>query len=253
MNVNPYAPPKAQEPSAARPGAYAGTAQPWEIGEVLRAAFDGTKANWVVLVFTQLLAFVVGEALALGQRYLPFMPKDEWILDAYRTRSLSVIATGCAGMLVGSVVHAYFQVGLLRISLGVARGERVSFGALFGGLDRFVPVLVAYLVALLGLSLGFVLLVVPGVIVSVALTFASYFIVDQEMGPIEGVVASWHLTEGQRGQVFLLLFAEGLLLVGALLCCGLPFFFAVPACTLATTIVYLRMTGGGRVGAARGV
>jgi hypothetical protein len=246
MNVNPYAPPQAQEPTAARPGAFAATSQPWEIGEVLNTAFEGLKANWVVLVFTQLLAFVIGEALVLGQRYLPFMPKDSWVLDAYRSFSLPVVAVGCAGMLVGSMIHAYFQVGLLRLSLGVARGQRVSFGMLFGGIDRFVPMFVAYLATLLGMSIGLVLLVVPGIILAVGLTFSSYFIIDQEMGPIEGILASWHVTEGQRGQVFLLVCAEGLVLSGALLLCVLPFFVAVPTCTLATTIVYLRMTRGGR-------
>jgi len=59
MNYNPYAPPQAAPPPAGGAMVYAGAQQPWEIGEVLSAAFEAFKPNWVVLVFSYIVMIIM--------------------------------------------------------------------------------------------------------------------------------------------------------------------------------------------------
>jgi len=58
--------------------------------------------------------------------------------------------------------------------------------------------------------IGFVLLIVPGIIAAVGLGFAPYFVIDRNRGPIDALNESWQLTKGYKGQLFLF----GLALIG---------------------------------------
>ncbi len=65
--------------------------------------------------------------------------------------------------------------------------------------------------------LGLLLLVVPGIIAAVGLGFAPYLVVDRGKGPIEALKESWRLTEGHKGQLFLLALAlTGINILGLL-------------------------------------
>ncbi|MGE5540822.1 MAG: DUF975 family protein [Bacillota bacterium] len=85
---------------------------------------------------------------------------------------------------------------------------------------------------------GYVLLIVPGVIVSLMLTFTSQLVIDRGLGPIEALKESAAMTRGNRWRLFLLVLALlGLNLLGALaLLLGL--FVTVPMSLLAFTHAY---------------
>ena len=58
--------------------------------------------------------------------------------------------------------------------------------------------------------IGFVLLIVPGIILAIGWQFAPYLVVEQGAGPIDALKRSWELTRGNRWTLFLL----GLALIG---------------------------------------
>jgi hypothetical protein len=151
---------------------------------------------------------------------------------------------------MGLIVQSFFQVGAVRISLGVARGRQPQFGELFGGGDRFVPVLLALFLLFLGVGFGMVLLIVPGVILALGLMLTNYFIIDQEMGPIDALQASWRATDGQKLKLLAFAFVAFFIVLGGAVLCCLPMLGAIPLAQLALTIIYLRITGRG--GAAPG-
>ncbi len=51
---------------------------------------------------------------------------------------------------------------------------------------------------------GLVLLIVPGIIAALALIFATYLVIDRNLGPIEALKESMRLTKGHRWNLFLL-------------------------------------------------
>jgi len=238
MNYNPYAAPQAAPPPPPGGGAYAGSPQPWDIGEVVSAAFEAFKPNWVVLVLANFTALVIAQVVQ-------FVPRLPGVVGIIKIGSLPDTMLGLVGAVMGLVVQSFFQVGLIRISLGVARGRTPTFGELFGGGDRFVPVLVALFLLCIGVFLGLVLLVVPGVILALGLSLANYFIVDQEMGPIDALQESWRATDGQKAKLFALGFVAAFIILGAAAFCCLPVLAAIPLVQLAFTVVYLRITGRG--------
>ena len=236
MNYNPYAAPQAAPPPPPGAGAYTGSQQPWEIGEVLSAAFEGFKANWVVLVFSYLLSMVITAVV----EYAPRIPT---FVGVFRMGSGVDFALMGGGLLLGIVVMSFFWVGLYRIYLTVARGQQADFGLLFSGADRFLPMLLAHIILGLAVGLGMALLIAPGVILACGLCMTGLFIVDQGIGPIQALQASWEATTGHKVQLFLFFLVAGLILVAAEMCCCLPVFAAAPTIFVAMTIIYLRVTG----------
>lgn len=85
---------------------------------------------------------------------------------------------------------------------------------------------------------GFILLIVPGVIASVALLFAPYLIVDRKMWPIEAMKESARITRGHRWKLLgLVLVIAGLNILGVLaLFVGL--LVTIPVSMLALVHVY---------------
>lgn len=68
----------------------------------------------------------------------------------------------------------------------------------------------AELLAGIIIFIGFLLLVVPGIIAAIGLGFAPYSVIDRGKGPVEALKDSWNITKGHKGQLFLF----GLALLG---------------------------------------
>jgi hypothetical protein len=238
MNYNPYAAPQAAPPSPTGPAAYGSGPQPWDVGEVIQAAFEALKVNWVVLVFTYFTSFMITEVLA-------YAPRAPILLGLVRDGTTPAILISLSASLVAWVVSAFFNVGLIRIWLAVARGLPVDFSVLFGGADRFLPLLGTLFIMGFGIVIGMVFLFVPGVILALGLMLATFFVVDQGMSPVDALQASWKATDGQKGKLFGFSFVLGLIVMASAFCCFLPFFAALPTMMVAMSIIYLRLTGRG--------
>ncbi len=235
MNYNPYAPPQAP-PLGAPTGAPYGQAQPWTASEAISLAWAAFKIHGGVLILSYLLSTFVAAVAAQ-------LPGVLLLLGGASVASGTKIALQTTGALTGQVVSAFFQGGLIRIWLGVARGETPVFGTLFSGADRFLPLLVLNLLMMLAVGLGLVLLVVPGVILYLGLFASQFYVVDAGMGPVAAMKASWESTRGQKGEIFVLSLAgAGLGLIGVLMCC-VGTVVTLPIFVLSTAIAFTRLSG----------
>ncbi len=242
VNYNPYSPPTASQ-SAYAANAGTGQAQPWSSSEAVSLGWARFKDAWPVLVGSYfVMTLIVG---GLGQ-----VPAVLTVMKVVEPASSGYYLVLAASTVVSQCVGAFLQVGLLRVWLDAARGNPLSFGVLFSGGDRFLPMLGATILMLLAIGLGLVLLIVPGIIVSLGFFAAGFFVVDAEMGPIEALKASWAVTKGQKMNIFgLALAGVGLAIVGMLMCC-VGFFATLPIYGVASAIVFVRLTGRGVAQAA---
>jgi uncharacterized membrane protein len=142
-------------------------------------------------------------------------------------------------------IAAFVQAGLIDMALKVARGVRPSFADAFGGGRWFLRVFVVNLLTNLVTLIGLLLFVIPGIIVWVGLMLAPYFVVDQDLGPIESMTTSWEASKGQKGDLFLLFLLSILLVVIGFCALGVGLFVAMPVMNLATCVAYLSITGRG--------
>jgi uncharacterized membrane protein len=81
------------------------------------------------------------------------------------------------------------HVGLLRYTFKLARGQAPKFGEIFAG----GPILRVIGVALLitpPIVLGWFLVIVPGVMLSLGWFFATYLAIDRRMGVVDSIKAS---------------------------------------------------------------
>jgi hypothetical protein len=232
---NPYAAPQAAPPVAQGTSPY-GVPQPWGVGEVISLAWERFKQNWAVLVFSYVVMFVITEIVA----QVPAVLQGAGVLEP-GTAAFDVVRY--TDLVIGQLVGAFFQVGLTRIWLGSARGKSPSFGLLFTGGDRFIALFAMQLLMGIILILGFVALIVPGIILGLGLSLAQFYVVDVKMGPISAMKASWNATKGYKGDLFLLgLAGAGLGLLGMLMCL-VGLFATVPIYFVATAAAYTRMSG----------
>ncbi len=116
--------------------------------------------------------------------------------------------------LIYSPIYASSHLVFLR---GV-RGEKLSLWMLFEGFSKYLNVLLTTLLCGGMIVISLVFFIIPGIYVACRLVFVAYLVLDEDMGPIEAIEASWRLTKGQVLKVIGL----GLVNVPFALFIGLP-------------------------------
>jgi uncharacterized membrane protein len=151
------------------------------------------------------------------------------------------ILWGCS--ILSIAIQCVFQVGWIRIWVRAVRGEKPSLGDMFGALDRLGALLVATLIMSIAIHIGMLLCLIPGIMLACGLLLTPYYVVDAKMGPFAALQASWQATKGQKWDIlFFLIVVLGVLILG-LLALGIGIFVAMPIVGLATTVIYLRLSG----------
>lgn len=169
------------------------------IGAVLGRAFGVMKGN-PATVFG--IAFLVG---ALPQAVF-----------GYYVRSLVTIGdpdaqAGLVGVYLGFgfvflICSALTQSALVRASGAYLEGRSASIGeCLATGLAKVLPVIALSILMWLGLMVGFMLLVVPAVILGLMWSVAIPALVEDDAGVIEAFGRSRYLTKGSRWAILALL------------------------------------------------
>jgi hypothetical protein len=234
MSYDPYAAPQASAPPL--PRQVAGVPQPWDVDEVVTASFDTFKANWAVLVLVHFTGGVIASLPGL-------IPTFAVVTHAVARYSRQYWALEVPSMLAELVISTFFQVGYVRIWMTAVRGDTPRFEDLFGGAARF-PALLATTFLVLLTTLAFMgLLVVPGFIVGLGLSLSSFYVVDQDMRPIEAMRASWKATVGHKGKLFMLALLGFLIFVVGCCACCVGILAAFPIIGMATATIYLRLSG----------
>ncbi|MDR1922607.1 MAG: hypothetical protein LBS31_12835 [Candidatus Adiutrix sp.] len=94
--------------------------------------------------------------------------------------------------------------------------EEVTFGeSLSGGLSRLWPLCATSLLTSLGIGLGLILLVIPGLILACAWSLTIPACVVEELGPVDSIKRSAELTKGHRLTIVGAALPPGILLVAA--------------------------------------
>ncbi len=109
--------------------------------------------------------------------------------------------------------------GAFHAALHAARGEKVEISDLFAAFSRnYLNAVAANFLVGLIVAVGFILLIVPGIIFLCKLAFVPYLVVDKKMDAITAIKTSWNWTNGHAGTIFLMgLLAIPILILGVIL------------------------------------
>jgi uncharacterized membrane protein len=75
---------------------------------------------------------------------------------------------------------------------------------MFAAFKNYWNAVWSFLLVFVIVFVGFILLIVPGIIFACKLAFVPYLVVDRKMSVMKAIDESWHMTNGYAGKVFLL-------------------------------------------------
>ena len=83
------------------------------------------------------------------------------------------------------------------------RNEKIEVQEIFNGFKKnYLNIILANLLTFAIVGLGFVFLIVPGIILACRLSFVSLLVMDKNMEPVAAVEKSWEMTKGYGWTVF---------------------------------------------------
>ena len=178
--------------------------------------------------------FITLGVISLLMNIVPMIILSMIDKDATWLRLLIQLAVNAVSLIVG--------IGSLKLTLDVVDGRKPEISTLLSYTKYFWPTLGAGILVGLLVILGFILLIIPGIILGLGLQFYNYFVIDKDAGAVESLRMSWNATKGYK--LYLAWF--GLVLLGVnllgilLLIVGL--IWTVPTSMIATAYVYRKLS-----------
>lgn len=165
--------------------------------------------------------FEIGDAVSTGWKkfwpnILPMLvfALIVWLVNAIVQLPQNDDASGVTRFVfnvIGWVIGQLIAIGWIKLALDIVDGVRPSANAILERFSLFIPYVVAAVIFSVMVSLGLILLIVPGIILAIVFGFYGFHIIDtSEKNPIEALRRSAQITKGSRLQLFLL----GLVLIG---------------------------------------
>lgn len=140
--------------------------------------------------------------------------------------------------LLNNLVSAFFMGGIYRMAFNQVRGRAVSIGDLFSGVDVFVPLLIAAILMNIAMAIGFVLCVIPGLLLAACFMFTMPLIVDKSMGAVEAISLSFNTLKSQAFSALGFTLVIGLVIIAGMLACGIGIFVTLPIALVAIVLLY---------------
>jgi uncharacterized membrane protein len=139
----------------------------------------------------------------------------------------------------GIFVAGPIEYGTKWAFLKAVRNERVEIKDMFVVFQRnYWNVVVAKVVVSVIIVLGFVMLVIPGIIFACRLAFVPYLVVDQNMDVMEALRVSWDMTRGYGWQIFLIGLLAIPIVLGGLILFFVGVFVSIIWIGLAFAVMY---------------
>ncbi|HEY9717211.1 MAG TPA: hypothetical protein V6C69_07075 [Trichormus sp.] len=115
----------------------------------------------------------------------------------------ALIPLGIITCVAFAAVYNAIRVGWTRVMLKLARNEPCTFGEMTTALAWYLKFLATMMMIGLATFVGTLCFVVPGIYIGIRTAMAPFLVVDQNLGPIEALLASNKLVTGYAWQILL--------------------------------------------------
>lgn len=126
--------------------------------------------------------------------------------------------SGLFNVLYSFIVLIPVSYGASWVFLKAVRGEPFRASDIFFGFQRFGNVILAGVLMGVIIGLGFVFLVIPGIIFACKLAFVPYLVMDEKLEATEAIRRSWSMTRGHSGTIFLMGLTSFLIILLGIIC-----------------------------------
>lgn len=232
----PGAPPPPRPGSGGpAPGAMAGSAE-WDIGSLISRAWELTSGAKGVIwlgIGAMFMVFLLFALVAMGVTSLAVeMPvENEFTL------------VGFFFEMIDTVLTSVFTAGILLMGVKRARLEELAWTDIFAGFSRLISIFIAALLQVLLLTIGFMLLIVPGIYLMIGYSMTMVLIIDRGMGPWEALETSRKAIHPVWWKVFGLFLVSWLILGVSAIPFGIGLIWTLPFVTILTGVLYSILFG----------
>ncbi|HSC84014.1 MAG TPA: hypothetical protein VLC30_10400 [Pseudomonas sp.] len=260
ISQNPYAMPSSELQERAAPGQAPSIEEAlnrgydFAIGDLLGEAWNKTKGikgiiwggflvfNAAMLVATLVLIFVMSLFGTLGALGLAGLGEDS---DG------SAVLAGALGaflmamvLMVALLALVYpFIAGINMVGIRQAAGQPVRFAEVFSHFGRTLPLLLAAILMGILVNIGFMLLIIPGIYLTVALLLTIPLIVERKLSAWQAITTSCKAINQHWFKVFFLYILLAIILTLSMIpfCIGLIWTF--PMFIVAQGVLYRTIFG----------
>jgi|tagenome__1003787_1003787.scaffolds.fasta_scaffold20849642_2 hypothetical protein len=146
--------------------------------------------------------------------------------------------------LVGALVSLLITLGWFRVALEVTNGVKPELGDVFKAIG-YGPFILASILFYLGALIGFILLIVPGIIFVATFGFYGFVIAQRgdDVGVLESLQRSQEITRGHRWQLFGMAIVLFLVNLVGLIACIVGVVFTLGITLIAWAYLYRALSG----------
>lgn len=198
------------------------------------------------------MEFTIGSAIRLGWETFKLRP---WFFIAASVIVVlaNVLTTGVSaivdvkgtfedpsflGKAVDYALSSLIDMGMIAFFLAAhANPETVKLSQLWHPRPYLTYLATSFLVYL-AIGLGFLLLIVPGIVALVVFMFSMIIVIDQGLGPIDAMSESMRITRGYRWRLLGLAAVQVLIAVAGVLALGVGILVALPVVMISSVHAY---------------
>ncbi|MBU1420800.1 MAG: zinc-ribbon domain-containing protein [Proteobacteria bacterium] len=201
------------------------------IGDVLKEAWQKTKgakgATWagMAVMYFVLFGLVFGAPFAL----------QGLVVDSDPTVAIGINA---GLQLVTTCLSVIFTAGIMLIGVRRAAEQRVSWKMVFAGFSKALSITMALILQSLLVLIGFCLLILPGIYLSVGYALTLPLILEKGLGPWQALEASRKAIHKKWWTVFGLYLVMGLIYLVSAIPLGLGLIWTVPMFFVGLGVLY---------------
>ena len=185
---------------------------PPEVGACYGNGMSKLSKNFLNLLLITIIVFIVGIPSWIGSTVSSWAdPFGLWGVFEF---FFSLLVTGPLGY---GVMYAYLKA---------ARGEKPEVNDLAKVLENYWNILLANILTGIIIFVGFIFLIVPGIIFACKLAFVPYLVIDKKMDAVAAIQESWRLTNGYALTVFVMALLAIPIAIGGLLLFGVGIILA---------------------------
>jgi len=153
------------------------------------------------------------------------------------TRSLDVLS-----QLLGLILSYFAMFTFVRLGLKIYKGHKPTWNDVIEfDLGLFGMYVFGAIIFTISYIVGFVLLIIPGIIVLVRFGFFAFAIIDNKLMPIKAIKKSLEMTRGQFWHLLGFGFVLGLINLLGALALGIGMLITAPLSIIATAYVYEKL------------
>ena len=158
-----------------------------------------------------------------------------------------IVAIASSTVIGQFLVIGPLQVGLFFIIFEKIRGNPVSVGDIAKGFNFFVSAVLSSILIGVFSAVGFLLCIIPGIIVMALYIFTPVFILEKNLDFWEAMEASRKATKDHLFEMVLFVVILGLINFAGVLVCGIGVIFTLPLTYAAVAVGYNELVGISKV------